>query len=116
MTRLHRRWLSAAAVALLTAAWTSEAPGQEVSKFERDRARMMLNIIKKDLMKFYYDESFHGLSLDDAFNTANERIDQAKSVSQLFAGVARPLIQLDDSHTFFIPPGRSQTTVRSLPW
>ncbi|HKB08789.1 MAG TPA: S41 family peptidase, partial [Candidatus Polarisedimenticolia bacterium] len=107
MSRLRFRWLSAAAVVLLSVAWTSEAPGQEVSKFERDRARMMLNIIRKDLMKYYYDEAFHGLSLDDAFNTANERIDQAKSVSQLFAGIARPLIQLDDSHTFFIPPGRS---------
>src|SRR5262245_2793720 len=107
MSRLRFRWLSAAAVVLLSVAWTSEAPGQEVTKFERDRARMMLNIIRKDLMKYYYDEAFHGLSLDDAFNTANERIDQAKSVSQLFAGIARPLIQLDDSHTFFIPPGRS---------
>lgn len=80
---------------------------EELSRFERDRARMMLNIIKKDLLKYYYDESFHGLQLDDAFGAANEKIDQAKSVSQLMAAISRPLLQLNDSHTFFIPPGRA---------
>lgn len=80
---------------------------EELSRFERERARMMLNIVRKDLDKYYYDDTFHGLKLDEAFKVALERIEQAKSVSQLFAAISRPLLQLNDSHTFFRPPGRS---------
>lgn len=85
----------------------SAAFPEELSRFERDRARRMLNIIKKDLLKYYNDENFRGLQLDETFGAVSEKIDQAKSVSQLMAAISRPLLQLNDSHTFFIPPGRS---------
>jgi carboxyl-terminal processing protease len=85
---------------------TSPAP-KELTKFERDRARMMLKMLRDDLERFYYDPKFRGLDLDASFKIASERINQAASVSQLFAGIARPLLELRDSHTFFVPPGRS---------
>src|SRR5437899_6159195 len=95
-----------AVLGLLLLAPAAPAFADELSRFEVQRAHMMLNIIRKDLEKYYYDERFHGIALEDAFKRASDRIDQAKSVSQLFAGISRPLLELNDSHTFFIPPGR----------
>src|SRR5881296_408075 len=47
------------------------ALADDLSRFERERAHMMLNIIKKDLIKYYYDPDFHGLHLDDSFDSAS---------------------------------------------
>jgi C-terminal processing protease CtpA/Prc len=96
-----------ALVAVLCGAWASTALAEDLSRFEVQRAHMMLNIIKKDVDKYYYDEGFHGIQLDQAFQRASDRVDQAKSISQMFAAISRPLLELNDSHTFFIPPGRS---------
>ncbi len=96
-----------AAIVAVHLASTLPAFTEELSRFEVQRAHMMLNIIKKDLERYYYDQGFHGVKLDEAFNMASARIDAAKSVSQLLAGISRPLLELNDSHTFFIPPGRS---------
>ncbi len=68
---------------------------------------MMLGIIRKDLDKYYYDESFHGVKLDEVFKEASGKIDQAQSLSRLLGVISLPLLELDDSHTFFIPPERS---------
>jgi C-terminal processing protease CtpA/Prc len=101
------RLAAPAVLGLLLLAPASSAVAEGLSRFEVQRAHMMLNIIRKDLEKYYYDEGLHGIQLEDAFKRASDRIDQAKSVSQLFAAISRPLLELNDSHTFFIPPGRS---------
>ncbi|HUD70588.1 MAG TPA: S41 family peptidase [Dongiaceae bacterium] len=97
------------AATTLTARPASAAPAatKEMPEFERARARMMLKVIRDDLERFYYDPGFHGVALDDAFGAASDKLDKAASVSQLFAALARPFLQLKDSHTVFIPPGRS---------
>ncbi len=102
-----RGLVALACVSLVLLAALSPVFPDDLSRFEVQRAHMMLNIIRKDLEKYYYDEEFHGIQLEDAFKRASDKIDQAKSVSQLFAGISRPLLELNDSHTFFIPPGRS---------
>lgn len=79
----------------------------DLSRFERERARMMLNVVRNDLLDHYYDEGFHGVDLDEAFRKGNEKIDRAQSTSQLLAAIALPLTELRDSHTFFIPPERA---------
>ncbi|HKQ97689.1 MAG TPA: S41 family peptidase, partial [Candidatus Polarisedimenticolia bacterium] len=89
------------------AAVAAPAAPKEMPEFERARARIMLKVVRDDLEKFYYDPGFHGVSLDEAFGAASDKIDKAGSVSQLFAAIARPYLQLKDSHTVFIPPGRS---------
>jgi C-terminal processing protease CtpA/Prc len=80
---------------------------EPLSKFERERARMIVKIIKDDIGRFYYDPTYHGIDLDAAFSAANEKIEQAASNAQSFAAIARPLLQFKDSHTFFLPPARS---------
>ncbi len=87
------------------------APGQSPpSGYERARGRSMLNVIKSDLKKNYYDPNFHGMDVDARFKEAEEKIKQATSLGQIFGIIAQALVELEDSHTFFLPPERSYTT------
>ena len=70
----------------------------------------MLSTIKSDLQKNYYDPQFGGMNLEERFKTANEKINQATSLAQLLGVVAQVLLDLNDSHTFFLPPGRTYRT------
>ena len=88
-----------------------QAAGQSPpSSFDRDRGRVMLNVIKGDIKKNYYDPNFHGMDLDVRFKVAEEKIKQATSLGQIFGIIAQTLIELEDSHTFFLPPSRPYTT------
>ena len=78
--------------------------------FERDRGRMMLNVIKVDLKKNYYDPNFHGIDVDARFKQADEKIKTATSIGQIFGIIAQTLVDFDDSHLYFLPPGRSYRT------
>jgi C-terminal processing protease CtpA/Prc len=80
------------------------------SGFERDRGRTMLNVIKGEIKKNYYDPNFRGMDVDVRFKEAEEKIKVATSQGQIFGIIAQALLDLDDSHTFFLPPGRSFTT------
>ena len=71
---------------------------------------MMLSTVKDDLKKNYYDPKFHGMDIEERFKIADEKIKQATSLGQIFGIIAQVLVELDDSHTFFLPPGRSART------
>ena len=86
------------------------AAQQKVESFDRDRAQTMLSIIKRHLKNNYYDPNFRGMDLDQRFKTASDKIKEAISVGQIFGIIAQVLADLDDSHTFFIPPNRSYDT------
>ena len=107
------RSVRAVAIVLL-ALWsgiTAPSYGQRPpSSSDRDRGRVMLDAIKDDLKKNYYDPSFHGMNLDVRFKAADEKIKQAQSLGQIFGIIGQVLIELEDSHTFFLPPGRSNRT------
>src|SRR5262245_35990830 len=79
------------------------------SSLDRDRGRTMLNVIKNDLKKNYYDTSFHGMDVDARFKQAEEKINSATSQGQILGIIAQVLLDLDDSHTYFIPPSRPFT-------
>src|ERR1051326_9289380 len=72
--------------------------------FERDRANIILNSIKNDLKKNYYDPSFHGMDVEARFKQAEEKLKIATNQNQMFGVIAQALVDLDDPHTFFIPP------------
>jgi C-terminal processing protease CtpA/Prc len=80
---------------------------QKVQSKDRERGQIMLMRIKDQLKKNYYDPEFRGMDLDARFQTASQKIKEATSVGQIFGTIAQVLIELDDSHTFFMPPGRS---------
>jgi len=106
---MHMR-LAITLLTLFAATLVSSFAQSPPSGFERDRGRTMLNVIKGDIKKNYYDPNFRGMDVDARFKEAEEKIKVATSQGQIFGIIAQALIDLDDSHTFFLPPGRSFTT------
>lgn len=82
--------------------------------FQRDRGRDILQVIKEDLKKNYYDSNFHGMDIEARFKAAGEEIKNAASGEQIFGSIAQALIDLNDSHTFFKPPRRVNRTEYGL--
>lgn len=103
--------LSGVAIALLCglilSGQVSSAQAQAVGAYDRDSARTMLSVIKDDLKNNYYDQNLRGMNLETRFKEAEERIKEATSRDQLIAIVAQVLLELNDSHTFFLPPSRA---------
>jgi carboxyl-terminal processing protease len=83
---------------------------QPPSGFDKERGRMMLSSIKDDLKKNYYDPTFRGMDIEARFKSADEKIKQAQSLGQIFGIIGQVLVELEDSHTFFLPPGRANKT------
>jgi C-terminal processing protease CtpA/Prc len=83
---------------------------QPPSGFEKERGRMMLSAVKDDVKKNYYDPTYHGMDLEARFKTADEKIKSAQSLGQIFGIIGQVLVELEDSHTFFVPPGRANRT------
>lgn len=84
----------------------AQSPQQNLGPYDRERGKAILNTLKDDIKKNYYDTSFHGINLDTRFKTAEEKIQQATSNGQIFGIIAQTLIDFNDSHTFFLPPSR----------
>jgi C-terminal processing protease CtpA/Prc len=99
-----------AGLLLLSPRALQSALAQPDLNFERDRGRVMLRIIKDDLKKNYYDTGFHGMDVEARFSAADAKMKEATSVGQIFGIIAQALIDLNDSHTFFLPPGRANRT------
>ena len=96
---------------LLAAAAPSRARAQNnLSGFNRERARDILEAVKSDIKKNYYDQGYHGVDLDARFKAADERLKQATSLGQAWGIIAQVLVDFDDSHTFFVPPSRPART------
>src|SRR5262245_10377718 len=66
----------------------------------------MLKQVKADLKEHYYDRSFRGMDVDQAFEQAEVRLRSADSLGQAVGAIADVLMRLDDSHTVFLPPDR----------
>src|SRR5262245_13237868 len=101
---LNRVLTCALAMAVAGGWLLTPAAAQSIAKSDRDRAKQMLKIIGDELKKNYYDPTFGGRDFDAYIKSATDRIDTATSVAQALGMVALTLIDLNDSHTFFIPP------------
>jgi len=80
---------------------------QKISKLEIEQGRNMLRNVKSEFMKNYYDPTFHGMEIEERFKLADERMKNAESNGQLFGIIAQVLLDLNDSHTAFVPPMRA---------
>ena len=99
--------ISWATLALLLVPTVTHSQG--LDRIERERALSMLNVVKSDLKNNYYDPAFRGMDVDARFKTAEEKVKAATSLGQAFGIVAQALLDLNDSHTFFVPPRRPET-------
>lgn len=102
MRRALSLWVAVALAAPIFAA----AGAQTISGFDRDRGLLMLKVIHRDLERHYYDSTYHGLDLAARFDSATARIRAARSNGEIFGVIASTLFELDDSHTWFVPPQR----------
>jgi C-terminal processing protease CtpA/Prc len=103
--------LAFAAILLLFGVFASVKPAySQTIGFERDRARTMLETIRSDIKKNYYDPAFHGVDVDARFKKADEDIKAATALKQMTSIIAQTLLDFHDSHTFFIPPARYYRT------
>jgi C-terminal processing protease CtpA/Prc len=76
----------------------------------RDTMRSILKNVAAETSKNFYDPSLKGIDWKAATDNARQKIDNAKSVNEMEAAIYELLEQLDDSHTFFIPPMSSKET------
>ena len=86
------------------------APAQNVSRYDKQRGQMMLDQVKTDIESHYYDPKFHGIDLDATFKAASEKIKNAQSNGQIMGIIAQAALDLEDSHTAVLPPGRQAIT------
>lgn len=78
--------------------------------FERSRHKDMLRFVKEDFKKNYYDPAFKGIDIEAAHKVAMEKMEKAQSIGQMSGIIAQFLIDFDDSHLFFLPPGKANKT------
>ncbi|HEV2826371.1 MAG TPA: S41 family peptidase [Pyrinomonadaceae bacterium] len=100
--------LAAICIFHLNTSLKAQAP--KASSLDKQRGHDIASQIKGELKKNYYDPSFHGMDLDARFKAADGKIDSAESIGHIFGIIAQALLDLEDSHTFFVPPGRSART------
>jgi len=100
MSALLRRAPLAALLLLLA----PPAHAQRPISWERERGVAMVRAIRRDLEKYYYDSTYHGIILDTLFEGTINAINQANNVSDILGIVAGSLLPLNDSHTRFVPP------------
>lgn len=84
------------------AAVTSSA--QKANKLEIAHWREVLRSVERELKEAYYDPTFNGIDIEARFKTADAKMKNAESMADLERIVAQVLLDLDDTHTFFIPP------------
>jgi carboxyl-terminal processing protease len=77
---------------------------QSLSGYERALGRQMLELTKADIKKNYYDPTVHGMDLEAHFKAADEEIKNASTLNEILGIIAKALTDINDSHTFFIPP------------
>ncbi len=92
---------------VLLAAAAPRADAQRLSKLEIEQGRDMLRLVKAELVKNYYDPTFHGMNPEERFKLADEKMKKAESMGQLMGIIAQVLLDLNDSHTSFVPPFRT---------
>jgi C-terminal processing protease CtpA/Prc len=81
-------------------------PAQSFSGLDKERVKGMLNVIKGDLKKNYYDATFRGIDIDARFKEAEQKISASDSLGQGYGVIAQVLSEFNDSHLYFLPPAR----------
>lgn len=99
-----------AGVALSQAIRVDSQESPERVGLNRSRGISMLKDIRTEIKRRYYDKNYHGVDLDATFKKAEARIKQLSTNSEIFQVIAAFVLELEDSHTFFVPPGRANQT------
>jgi len=99
---------------LCMAATAAGAAADELSEMDRSHALIMLRDTRETIEKDYFDAGLKGVDVGALAGTAKARIEKATSIGETLAAVAQFTLELDDSHTFFVPPW--QTAIVDYGW
>jgi carboxyl-terminal processing protease len=95
---------------LACAAWAAPAaPAQQraIDKETQNQISDMLRSAYEEVSKHYYDPKLQGIDWPARYQKYAARIATAPDLGEGFRVVAAFLSGLNDSHTFFVPPGRA---------
>lgn len=112
--RRLQRAVQALGACVLVLSWPvpsrTQEPGWKVEE-TRKHGIKMLRAVKEQIKSNYYDKSFHGMNLEARFKLAEEKMSEAKTSGQVYGIIAQAVIDLNDSHTRFVPPLRESVAV-----
>jgi C-terminal processing protease CtpA/Prc len=77
---------------------------QPLTRIERSRGFTMLDVVRQDIEKNYFDSAYGGIDLKAVFDSARARIEAADRLEQVLGAIAQATLSLNDSHTLFVPP------------
>jgi C-terminal processing protease CtpA/Prc len=93
--------LSLFALLFITATFT---PAGDLHESDRERVLNMLVQTKDLIEQNYFDPGIKGAKLDAGADLARTRIQSANTIGEALAALAQFVLDLNDSHTLFIPP------------
>lgn len=96
--------LLVALLALISAA----AVDDNDPKLVRWRMQRILKEVSETVQKNFYDPKLKGVNWKEGVEIAQKRIDQADHTGEMVPAITGLLARLNDSHTVFIPPGRTE--------
>lgn len=80
-------------------------------KRNRWRGQEMLKQIKNEIEDRYYDPKYKGIDIDARFKKASEEVSKSEYNWQIFGIIAQLVLEFNDSHTKFFPPGRANRPI-----
>ncbi len=101
-----RRWAAwlASALSFVAAITVVQAQSEELRPTDRRRLEITLTRVAREVRENYFDASFAGRNLDALEETARQRVESARSIGEALGAIAQFTLELDDSHTYFVPP------------
>ena len=90
--------------------YITERKSKNNPSLNRQRGLDMLDQIKDILKDRYYDPNYRGINLNERFKVAAENIKKHEANWEIFNEIAQVLLEFNDSHTRFSPPGRADRT------
>ena len=105
--RLHRSSLFILSLVSFLAISSSGRDDND-PKQVRWRMQRMLKEVSETVQKNFYDPTLNGVDWKAGVEAARKRIDEADHTDEMVAAITGLLARLNDSHTVFIPPGRTE--------
>ncbi len=84
----------------------AQSPTSKARKIDIDTGSNMLQILTEEVQKNFYDPAFHQVNLSAKFEAAKQKLPSSQTLGQVLGTVAQPLLDLNEQHTFFVPPPR----------
>lgn len=81
--------------------WSQQA---QMSSIERGVAQDMLKVVAGEIEKHYYDPKFHDIDWGAKVAETKQKIASTTSFNMAMAHIAAMVDQLNDSHTYMLPP------------